>query len=278
MKATIKLHHNARDITGQRFGRLIALRPVGRTRPRQSVIWLCKCDCGLEAEAVTSDLTTGHITSCGCRRAEILASITPRSVKHGKASTPEYRSWECMKARCLNPNTEGFERYGRRGIKVCDRWLDSFENFFADMGPKPTKRHTIDREDVDGNYEPSNCRWATHSEQCCNKSDNRLLTLNGETLPLIEWSRRFGVASHVIAQRVGRGWSLQRALTAPIDVKRASDRLLRHNGKTLNVSAWARELGISRDSIRGRLRLGWSVADALTKDTNKKRRAVSRQL
>jgi hypothetical protein len=129
-------------------------------------------------------------------------------------NTPEYKSWAHMKARCNSETNHKYHLYGARGIKVCDRWLNNFENFLADMGQKPSPLHTIDRIDNNGNYEPSNCRWATKKEQGRNTRTNLLITHNGKTMTLIEWSELSGVNKITLRNRISLyGWSVEKALT-----------------------------------------------------------------
>lgn len=137
--------------------------------------------------------------------------IAKAMTKHGKAATPEYKSWEGMKSRCNSPTNRAYQNYGARGITVCERWT-KFENFFADMGPRPHGT-SIDRIDVNGNYEPSNCRWATNLEQRRNKRNNRKLTFNGESLCITEWAQRTGLKRRTIEARLTYGWSVEDALT-----------------------------------------------------------------
>ena len=120
-----------------------------------------------------------------------------------------------MKKRCLNPRAKQFEDYGGRGITVCDRWINSFENFFADVGPRPSPEHSIDRIDNDGNYELGNVRWATAFEQAANNRRNVSITVDGETLPASEWARRTGTNVYTIYDRLDAGWNPQRAVTEP---------------------------------------------------------------
>lgn len=142
--------------------------------------------------------------------------------KHGEAykgqESAEYRSWRAMKNRCTNPNNAAYPRYGGRGIAVCARW-DSFENFLFDMGRRPSPKHSIDRINNDGDYEPGNCRWATSSQQNSNYSRNRWLTLDGETRLLSEWSVQTGIPETTIAARIDAyGWPIEAALQTPVGV------------------------------------------------------------
>lgn len=135
---------------------------------------------------------------------------------HGLSYTPEYRAWQQMRLRCTDPTHKAWPRYGGRGIKVCARWLNSPDAFLADMGPKPSPAHEIDRyPDNDGDYEPDNCRWATRSENDRNRRNNRLIECNGEVLTLIAWAERTGVRSNTIKERMDRGWSSERAIFEP---------------------------------------------------------------
>lgn len=151
----------AADLTGSKFHRLTVIERVAQDG-KGPVKWLCRCNCGKEIVVESYQLTTGGTKSCGCLRVENFVGM---STKHGMRKAPEYNSWDAMIQRCCNPNTKRYHYYGGRGITVCERWRNSFENFYADMGPKPTPKHSIDRINNDGNYEPGNCRWATQSEQ-----------------------------------------------------------------------------------------------------------------
>lgn len=143
------------------------------------------------------------------------AAAALRATKHGGVGTPEHRAWSSMVQRCTNPNVRSFPRYGGRGIKVCSPWL-RFENFLADMGPRHSLKHTLDRINNDGDYEPSNCRWTTMAEQTRNRSSNRLVTYNGITLPFTAWAHEVGLKPATLKRRIDKlGWSLQRALETP---------------------------------------------------------------
>ena len=141
------------------------------------------------------------------------------ALRHGHARkgapSKEYRAYNHMLRRCYSPKERGFHRYGGRGITVCDRWRTGFAAFLADVGPAPSPKHTIDRIDNDGNYEPSNCRWATHTEQSRNKSQNRLIEIDGEALPIVVWSERSGIPANRIQLRLARGWSARAAVFEP---------------------------------------------------------------
>ncbi len=170
-----------------------------------------------------------------------------------------------MKDRCSNSNAERYPLYGGRGIGVCKRWQDSFENFYQDVGARPSARHQIDRIDNDGNYEPGNVRWRTPSENCNNKSNNRVLSLGGRSKTATEWARELGVSAHQVLARIDKlGWSVEKALTTPI-AKVAPEVLIEHDGRTQSLKAWAAETGLKPHTIRVRLERGWSAKDALTK-------------
>jgi len=153
------------DLAGKRFGRLVVSAFAGRSGKHS--LWRCRCDCGVEKAIDATNLTSGAIRSCGCLRREALSK---RSQTHGLCETPEYGAWCNLIQRCYNQKHSRYADYGGRGIRVCQRWLDSFEAFYADMGHRPTEGHSIDRyPDNDGNYEPGNCRWATASQQNSNQ-------------------------------------------------------------------------------------------------------------
>lgn len=156
------------DIAGKRFGKLLVVSVAGKDKHGQ-LLWNCVCDCGSELVALSGNLRrVNHTTSCGCAKAE---RFHKENWKHGHTiggPSREYSSWQGMKNRCLVPSHQGYKNYGGRGIKICDRWLNSFSNFVSDMGERPAK-FTLDRIDPDGNYDPSNCRWASWQTQARNK-------------------------------------------------------------------------------------------------------------
>lgn len=137
------------------------------------------------------------------------------NTKHGLCYEPEYNVWSKMKQRCTKPSESRYDRYGGRGISVCKEWMESFEQFYKDMGPRPSHHHSIDRINNDGNYEPSNCRWADFKTQANNKSINRFLTHNGETRTMSQWASFIGISYNVLTARLDLGWSVDDALTKP---------------------------------------------------------------
>lgn len=192
--------------------------------------------------------------------------------RHFARNTPEYRAWRDAKSRCNNPNHAGHKNYGGRGITMCKRWQESFQSFLDDMGQRPTAQHTLDRIDNEGNYEPGNCRWATWTEQHRNRRNSRLLTCQGETLPMCAWAEKYGIATAAIANRIESGWSVERAITRPTALYQKGQ-CLTFNGETLNLTAWGERLGITGASLRDRLdRYGWSVERALTEPRGKRGR------
>jgi len=196
-----------KDITGMRFDRLIAREYVGLGK------WRCVCDCGNICNAHGSDMRRGKIRSCGCLNQEV-AKTGDRRRTHGMAGTPEYRSWTGMINRCTNPSARGYHRYGGRGIEVCERWINSFEAFYEDMGPRPVGT-SIDRIDFNGNYEPENCRWADIETQNSNTSTTVLITAKSETKSLGAWARELGVSTVAIRYRLKKGMSHEDAITKP---------------------------------------------------------------
>ena len=195
---------------GRVFGRLTVVR-----RSNKKGYWWCQCSCGsAEKEIQHGNLTYGNTRSCGCLAKEV--SIRENTT-HGKTNTLVYKTWQGMHTRCKNPNYKLFHRYGGRGIYVCKRW-QSFENFYADMGDKP-KGSSLDRIDNDGPYAPWNCRWTTSKNQGRNRCDNKLITYNGMTKTLIEWSEYLKISYSALCNRSKRGWTVERMLSTPVQSK-----------------------------------------------------------
>jgi hypothetical protein len=197
------------NITGMKFGRLTALSPNGHdvSPSRKHILWACICDCGKTVDVRLNALRSGVAKSCGCIKKEGNSNR-----KHGMTKTPEYMTWARIKARCTNPKNQDFLDYGGRGIKMCESWLNSFENFFKDMGERPDGMRSIDRIDVNGDYCKENCRWATDYTQSRNKRNNRNLEFNGLEMCITDWSRHLGINVSTLIQRL-REWPLEKALS-----------------------------------------------------------------
>ena len=170
---------------GEKYNRLVLIRPITHL---DRIHWVCKCDCGNITTTRLYKLITGHTKSCGCMNKEIVSKLKRKYHKISK-EIPEYNSWCSMKNRCYNKNDTNYLSYGGRGIKICKRWVNSFRDFYKDMGAKPSKKHSIDRVNNNGDYKPSNCRWAKPLEQAMNKRNNLLLTCKAGTKTQSEWCR-----------------------------------------------------------------------------------------
>lgn len=203
------------NLLNQRFGELLVIeeapdyiQPNGKKITR----WLCQCDCGNQTIVRSNNLKGGRTKSCGHQNEKHSHSAAANDGKN----TPTYNSWLAMKTRCYNSNAANYHNYGGRGIVVCDRWLNSFNAFLADMGECP-EGMSIDRIDNDGNYQPSNCKWSTKREQDNNRRTNRNITLQGRTQTMTQWCRELNLNKDTIKRRLYRGWSEVDALTIPIN-------------------------------------------------------------
>lgn len=193
-----------KDISGQKFGRLTALYRLHNTKGRTK--WLCVCECGNFAEVNVYHLTGGHTRSCGCLIKEI-------NITHGKSKIRLYRIWRHIINRCYNINVESYKDYGARGIIMCDEWRNDFQAFYDwSMDNGYDDSLTIDRVDVNGNYEPNNCRWVTKSQQSKNKRNCIYYTINGEARCLSDCCKILNLNYNTVTHRVQHGWSVGRAL------------------------------------------------------------------
>lgn len=193
--------------------------------------WVCRCECGRQKVVSASSILSGRSVSCGCYQIEFAKRSQPKATaawtKHRKCDTSEYTSWKGMIARCCNQNSIGYENYGGRGIKPCERYRQSFTDFLADLGKKPSKKHSIDRIDNSAGYTCGKCdeciangwtanvQWATKKQQAWNRRTTRMLTLNGETKPICVWADEIGLSHIGLRSRLKRGWPLELALTTP---------------------------------------------------------------
>jgi len=210
------------DLIGRRFNKLIVVEQypksevISRTGRRRCVVkLLCLCDCGRTTLVVSQNLTRGNTKSCGCWKAE--APVT-RS-KHGLARTIEYRLWCKMKARCNNKNNPGYKDYGGRGIWVCPEWDHSFEAFYNDMGPRPSKKHSLERTNNDEGYSKSNTIWATKKEQARNTRVTIRVLYNGKLTALADVADSEKLPLRFLYQRIRSGWTIQEALKYPPQTK-----------------------------------------------------------
>lgn len=206
---------NFKNLTGVRFGKLTVIHFAGQmTNPSggKRTMWYVQCDCGNVIKYDAGHLRMGRKDNCGC-----VLKYGQHTITHGASiggrPISEYNIWASMKERILNPNYRHFLHYGGRGITLCARWRDSFESFLADMGPRPSKKHSIDRINNNAGYEPGNCRWATRFEQANNKRCNVILTHGGMSLTVAEWSRKLNINEDSIRYRMKAGWTIDKILT-----------------------------------------------------------------
>jgi hypothetical protein len=212
---------------GEKYNRLTFVRPTSIDTTSGDMRWIVRCDCGKESELRATVVVRGKTKSCGCIAIDILRANAKKRIgvplKHGHSTngkrTSEYSIYKTMKARCYNKNSKNYIRYGGRGIAVCDRWLESFDNFYADMGSRPSSLHSIDRVNNDGPYSPDNCRWATKKEQSDNSTNPIVIEFNGVSMNLTGWAKSIGINLSSLTERIGK-WGIERALTTPRGAKR----------------------------------------------------------
>lgn len=200
MKNLFRCH----DLTGQKFGRLTVIG-LDESRQTRKTYWVCQCECGGIKSARSDSLLCGAIKSCGCMKKEQDRANLTANHSHKQSGTRLYKIWQGMKKRCNDKNTACYDRYGGRGIKVCEEWNNSFEPFFEwAMNNGYSEELTIDRIDNNGNYEPMNCRWATNGEQCNNRRSNVKITIGNATKTLTEWCNIFEVEYQTVLSRYHR--------------------------------------------------------------------------
>lgn len=182
----------------------------------------CICECGTKVKTQLGSILNGRTNSCGCYSREIASNrLYNKNIKHGMYGTPEYNCWISLRKRCLNEKHASYPDYGGRGIKICDRWLESFQNFLDDMGTKPSAKHSIDRINVNGNYEPLNCKWATRTEQSRNVRNNVKVTYNNETKCISEWASIYKIGWNALYYRIFVAkWSLDKAFNQPLESRK----------------------------------------------------------
>lgn len=199
------------NLVGEKFGILTVIERAANDKYGRAM-WTCKCQCGNEVIVHGDSLRRGLTKSCGCNRSNL---IKLNNTKHGEFGTRLYNIWGKMKHRCNNPNNKSYKNYGGRGITVCNEWAKDFRTFYNwAMANGYSEEMTIDRIDVNGNYEPSNCRWSTMKEQCNNKRNNLLITYKNETKTLEKWVEELGINYNLTWQRIYRDkWTVDRAFS-----------------------------------------------------------------
>lgn len=180
--------------------------------------------------------------------------------RHGKRYLPEYQIWLQMKGRCQNPRNKRYCYYGERGIKVCQRWSESFQAFYDDMGARPSPEMTLERKDTNGDYCPDNCIWDTKLKQSRNRRHVKRYTYKGKTLYLSEWSEELGISLETLEARINAyKWTVERALSSPVGAPRSTSRFLTYDGVTLPMADMARKYGISPKTFKNRMYQGWTI-------------------
>lgn len=202
-----------KDATGKTFGRLLVLRQ-GASDPLGQATWECLCKCGATTTVRGASLRAGRTISCGCAKidARERTFLKHGMARHGTLRAREYNIWKEIKRRCYNVKCKNFKNYGARGIIMCERWLSSFENFYADMGSCPPGRSSIDRKEVDGHYHPENCKWSYPKEQMNNTRRSRRITIGSENMTAMAASEKFGVGYSTLIARLNRGLSPEEAI------------------------------------------------------------------
>lgn len=198
------------DLQGQRFGRLSVLDKAPNKGLRRQ--WRCRCDCGSDAIVGAASLRDGSTTSCGCFHRE---QVSERFSTHGMSGTATYRVWKSMRERCYSPAHKNYADYGGRGIGICERWAQDYRNFFADMGERPAGK-TIERLDVNGNYNPDNCVWADATVQSRNRRSARIVNVQGRDMCVSEASELYGLCARTVGHRLSQGWDVMAALQTPV--------------------------------------------------------------
>lgn len=241
---------------GERFSRLVVVAVTPGLRNSVTA----RCDCGATWKGNITTLRSGATKSCGCFN---LDAISGRNTTHGMSKTPEYRAWKALKKRCYNMNGPDYPLYGARGIRVCNRWLEDFVNFFMDMGERPSSKHSVDRIDSNGNYEPGNCRWATALQQARNTSRNVRYEYQGRSLTIKEWCDELNLPLGSIKSRLADGWEVESAFETPVKASRAGEKLSQ-GALTMTLSEWGKYLGVGLTTLSYRVNHGWPLEHALS--------------
>lgn len=254
------------DLTGKKFNKLTVLYRTSdhiSSSGKHFAKWHCKCDCGNETDVITAKLKNGTTKSCGCLK---ISMVKERSTTHGMTRTRIYNIWNGIYTRCYNKNHASYKQYGNRGIAMCPEWLGEhgFENFFEwSMKNGYAENLTIDRIDNDGNYEPTNCRWSDNKEQQRNKRNNFVVSFKGKEVPLSVVSEETGIDRATLSCRIKRGMTAEEAVCFEKE-------MIEFNGEKKTITQWARDLGISFNTLYSRLHsCNWTVEKALATPARK---------
>lgn len=202
------------NLLGNRYTRWTVIGPY--FHKKNATYWRCRCDCGTISDIETKNLRKGTSKSCGCLKVETAGT---HRVTHGESDkTKEYRTWVGIKDRCSTNRPKHFKTYKSRGITVCDRWLESYENFLQDMGRAPSPKHSIERKDNDKGYSPDNCIWGTPKQQANNTSRSKIIEFNGQTMTLKLWADRLDMSYPALWKRIHDGWSIKKTFTKPVKI------------------------------------------------------------
>ena len=247
-----------RIFPGDRFGKLTVIKQ-DETHADNRRYWECKCDCGTIKNVRESYLVSGRVKSCGCYSKE-----NPAHVTHGLSKTKIYRIWHDMRERCFNPKKERYPNYGGRGITVCDEWASpdgftAFYNYVSKLEHFGEEGYSLDRIDVNGNYEPNNVRWATDAEQRRNRTDNHYIEINGEQMILSDVAKAAGVTNKTIYKRLSLGASEEQLLRKC----RVDSWTIEINGESLTVKEIANRAGVHKTTIQGRIKAGLTGEELL---------------
>jgi hypothetical protein len=221
------------NLIGQKFGRLLVLKEFGRDKNR-NILWECSCECGNTKITTTACLNHGSVISCGCKNAENRDNFKNISSKHNKSKTRIYDIWVGINQRIKNKNNKRYRQYGGRGIVVCEEWDSENENGFINfynwsMENGYDEKLTIDRRDVNGNYEPYNCRWSDRETQMNNTTKNNYIEINGEIKTVSQWAKEYNIPTSTLSLRIKSGWSKDRLLIPPSNKKTNKDEVCNGN-------------------------------------------------
>jgi len=243
-------------MAGNKYSSITAIRPSGACASGD-IRWIFSCDCGVEFEANGYYARIGKIKTCpSCSKERVRRS----TIKHGLSESIEFSTWTDIQTRCYNKRSASYNNYGGRGITVCNKWRASFSSFLRDMGRRPSKHHSIDRINNNGNYEPDNCRWATRIEQANNRRTNRTVKIDGNKKSIMEIASNAGLPYATVWQRIKSG-----KVGSELYNKSKLDGCIVFKGVRDTFAGWSRRTGIKKSTIAMRIRYGWTIDEALTK-------------